>query len=88
MDAPAAHTKTPFRTALKKGRPVRWCACGLSARQPFCDESHRGGGVEPVVYRAPEDITVALCGCKLTAHPPFCDGSHIELAKQEPDKGS
>lgn len=66
----------PFPTAVKAGRPIYWCACGLSQRQPFCDSSHVGTGIEPLAYQAPEDLTVAFCGCKRTLHPPFCDGSH------------
>ena len=24
-----------------------WCACGRSSKQPFCDGSHAGTGIEP-----------------------------------------
>lgn len=75
--------KMPFRTIVKGGRAYRWCACGRSRKQPFCDESHRGTAFQPVMYKAPEDLTVALCGCKQTKNPPFCDGSHVYVEAGE-----
>jgi CDGSH-type Zn-finger protein len=66
----------PCRAEAKSGRTLLWCACGLSKKQPFCDFSHKGTGVEPVSFATTEDLTVALCGCKRTKHPPYCDGSH------------
>jgi CDGSH iron-sulfur domain-containing protein 3 len=30
----------PFAVELRAGRTYAWCACGRSARQPFCDGSH------------------------------------------------
>ena len=71
--------KVPYRVRLAKDRSVRWCSCGLSQRQPYCDESHRGTDQKPVMYKSDADLTVALCGCKLTQRPPFCDGNHIKL---------
>jgi CDGSH-type Zn-finger protein len=67
----------PFRTRATRETPIRWCSCGLSATQPFCDFAHRGTGHRPMVFQLPEDITVALCGCKATRSPPYCDGSHL-----------
>jgi CDGSH iron-sulfur domain-containing protein 3 len=32
--------KGPFAVELRAGRTYAWCACGRSARQPFCDGSH------------------------------------------------
>jgi CDGSH-type Zn-finger protein len=57
----------------------KWCACGLSKNQPYCDGSHAGTGIEPVVVEIKEARRVAWCGCKYTGRPPFCDGSHGEL---------
>lgn len=53
-----------------------WCACGKSERQPFCDGSHRGGPVGPVIVTIAEAGEVAWCGCKRTATAPRCDFSH------------
>ena len=33
-------------------RTYWWCACGRSARQPFCDGSHQGTGLAPVKHKA------------------------------------
>ena len=78
MSAPA-NANVPWKTVLKKDRLVRWCACGLSAKQPYCDDSHAGTNLLPALYRPAEDVTVALCGCKRTGRPPFCDGAHRKL---------
>jgi CDGSH-type Zn-finger protein len=67
----------PYRACVFADATVLWCACGRSARQPFCDGSHRATSHRPVPYRAPQDLTVAFCGCKATKNPPFCDGSHL-----------
>jgi CDGSH-type Zn-finger protein len=56
-----------------------WCACGLSASQPFCDGSHKGGEFQPVKFTMAEAQRVWLCGCKQSAGKPFCDGSHSKL---------
>jgi CDGSH-type Zn-finger protein len=64
---------------VEAGKSYFWCACGLSAKQPFCDGSHKGSGMTPVKFEATETKTAYLCGCKHTANPPFCDGSHNKL---------
>jgi CDGSH-type Zn-finger protein/quercetin dioxygenase-like cupin family protein len=70
----------PYYCELTKGRTYAWCACGLSKSQPFCDGSHKGTGIEPVLYRAREDgEEVLFCGCKHTDDKPFCDGAHNNL---------
>ena len=53
-----------------------WCACGKSERQPYCDGSHRGGPVGPVVIVLDAPARVSWCGCKRTGTPPYCDGTH------------
>ena len=54
---------------------VWWCACGKSERQPYCDGSHRGGPVGPLVVTLDHPQRVAWCGCKRTQTPPYCDAS-------------
>ncbi len=56
-----------------------WCACGQSAKHPFCDGAHRGTGLSPVKFEVEAAKKVALCACKATANKPFCDGSHKGL---------
>jgi CDGSH-type Zn-finger protein len=71
--------KSPYPVEVEAGKSYFWCACGLSANQPFCDGSHRGRGFAPVKYDATESKTVYFCGCKHTATPGLCDGSHSKL---------
>jgi len=76
-DLPAIAGTKPSYHELKTGRRYSWCACGLSKKQPFCDGSHRGTGIEPVVYEAEVDgEEILFCLCKQTADGPHCDGSH------------
>ncbi|MGD9680157.1 MAG: CDGSH iron-sulfur domain-containing protein [Candidatus Obscuribacterales bacterium] len=56
-----------------------WCACGRSAKQPFCDGSHAGTDIVPVRFTVEEETTMALCACKHTKHEPRCDGTHSSL---------
>ncbi len=79
---PLIARRKPYLVRLPKaGRTVWWCACGRSRKQPFCDGSHKGTGIEPVPYVVRSDgEEVLLCGCKHTRHPPLCDGSHNNLA--------
>ncbi|EED35330.1 cupin 2, conserved barrel domain protein [Luminiphilus syltensis NOR5-1B] len=49
----------------------------MSKRQPFCDGSHQGTGIEPLIYEArSEGEEVLFCNCKKTSDGPHCDGSH------------
>lgn len=58
----------------------RWCSCGCSLEQPFCDGSHKVTDCVPLKFKITEAQQVFLCGCKRTKTPPFCDGSHNDLA--------
>jgi CDGSH-type Zn-finger protein len=71
--------KGPYPVELQAGRSYAWCACGRSAKQPFCDGSHQVTTLTPVVFKAERDGTAYLCGCKQTQGQPFCDGSHNQL---------
>jgi len=71
--------KAPYKVTVEPGRSYWWCACGRSARQPFCDGSHKGTGLSPVEYKAEAAGDRWFCGCKATAGRPFCDGSHKQL---------
>ena len=66
----------PMAVEVKAGQTYRWCACGKSSIQPWCDGAHAGTGIEPVVFTADEDKTLHVCCCKKTCHAPKCDGSH------------
>jgi CDGSH-type Zn-finger protein len=79
MPEPTIAQKSPYAVEVEAGKSYFWCACGLSAGQPFCDGSHKGTGFTPVKFEATESKTAYFCGCKHTAHPPLCDGSHKKL---------
>ncbi|MDF1584914.1 CDGSH iron-sulfur domain-containing protein [Geminicoccaceae bacterium 1502E] len=79
MSEPTIARKAPFKVDLEAGRTYWWCACGQSARQPFCDGSHKGSGLAPVKHVPESAGSVWLCGCKHTARQPFCDGTHKGL---------
>ncbi len=70
----------PSYHELVAGRRYLWCRCGRSKSQPFCDGSHAGTGLLPLVFAAKSDGEEALlCMCKRTGTPPFCDGTHNNL---------
>ncbi len=70
----------PYYYELEKGKRYRWCSCGLSNKQPFCDGSHKGTDFLPVIYEAVEEgQEVLFCGCKHSCDKPFCDGAHNDL---------
>lgn len=71
--------KAPYEVTLEAGRNYAWCACGRSANQPWCDGSHAGAGIAPMVWKAETDETAWLCGCKKTGNGPHCDGTHNSL---------
>jgi hypothetical protein len=45
---PVVAQKAPFPVQLEAGKSYFWCACGLSAKQPFCDGKHKGSEMRPV----------------------------------------
>ncbi len=71
--------KAPYQATIEAGKKYAWCACGRSQAQPFCDGSHKGTGIQPIVFQADETKEVWFCGCKATANQPYCDGSHSNL---------
>jgi CDGSH-type Zn-finger protein len=79
MSEPTIAQKSPYPVEVEAGKSYFWCACGKSAKQPFCDGSHKGTDFTPVKYDATADKTVYFCGCKHTKNPPLCDGSHAKL---------
>lgn len=79
MSKPDCPQTSPYPVDLEAGKSYAWCACGKSAKQPFCDGSHSGTPFSPIVWKAEEAKQVFLCGCKRTANQPFCDGAHNRL---------
>ncbi len=84
MAAPVVAQPKPYLVSLEGGRTYFWCACGRSAKQPFCDGSHQGTGIAPRKFVATRTEEALLCGCKHTGGPPFCDGAHTNLPGGSP----
>lgn len=76
MTDPIRAAETPYATEVEVGKSYYWCACGKSAKQPFCDGAHAGTDITPLKYEATETRKVFFCGCKVTGKQPMCDGSH------------
>ena len=72
--------KGPYVKLEKPGR-VAWCACGESAKQPYCDGSHarKNTGKTPIIVEITEEKKVAWCGCKQSGNKPYCDGTHSRI---------
>ncbi len=79
MAKPEIAQKAPYPVEVTAGKKYWWCACGKSAKQPFCDGSHQGTEFTPVTFEAAANKTVYFCGCKASAKSPLCDGSHNAL---------
>lgn len=75
-DTPRIAQKKPYKVEVEAGKAYFWCACGRSAKQPFCDGSHEVTDLRPVRYKAEKDGTVFFCGCKHSGTKPLCDGTH------------
>jgi CDGSH-type Zn-finger protein len=71
--------KSPYGVDVEAGKSYFWCRCGRSAKQPFCDGSHKDTGFTPLKFEAEQTKTVFLCGCKRSGNQPFCDGTHGRL---------
>lgn len=69
----------PIGIELDEGKSYFWCSCGRSAKQPFCDGSHKETTLTPMKFDAGQSGKKFLCACKQTKNPPYCDGSHKAL---------
>ena len=71
--------KGPYQVTLDAGKPYFWCSCGRSAKQPWCDGSHKGTSFVPQRVTVDAGGTYNMCGCKGSDDKPFCDGAHNML---------
>ena len=78
MGEPTVAAKKPALLTLEPGKYF-WCQCGLSAKQPFCDGSHKGTDFKPIAFELTEQKKVALCQCKHSGNHQYCDGTHAKL---------
>ena len=65
----------PYPVEVRVGVTYRWCSCGLSDNQPWCDNSHEGTTFEPIIFQAPINGTFYMCGCKRSENRPYCFGN-------------
>ena len=75
MALPVSPQTGPYAVQVTEGTRYRWCRCGLSASQPWCDDSHAGTGIEPLEFVAPVSAVFYMCGCKRSENPPYCFGN-------------
>ena len=69
--------QAPHVVSLKKDEEIYVCQCGLTAKAPLCDGSHKqSDGVRPLVHIAKKDENIYICGCNKSSDMPWCDGSH------------
>lgn len=78
MSDPVIVNKAPVVMELEPGT-YYWCSCGKSAKQPFCDGSHKGTDFRPHPFTVDENKKIPICQCKQTKNAPFCDGAHKRL---------
>jgi CDGSH-type Zn-finger protein len=72
----------PADIQVEAGKVYKWCSCGLTAIEPFCDNTHRdieGTPFRSIKVRFDKPQVVSFCQCKRTKTPPFCDDSHKAL---------
>ena len=79
MTKPRIAQRGPYEVEVAMGNSYAWCACGLSARQPFCDGAHKGGEFKPVIMDVTAGEAYKFCGCKNSANGALCDGAHKNL---------
>ena len=79
MSEPISAGGAPHMENLEEGKNYAWCACGKSAKQPWCDGAHSGSDLAPKVFKAELSNNAALCMCKQTKNPPYCDGTHASM---------
>jgi CDGSH-type Zn-finger protein len=79
MADPVIADKAPIAVEVEAGKNYFWCACGKSSKQPFCDGSHEGTGLQPVKWTADASGRKFFCACKRTSSQPLCDGTHNNL---------
>jgi CDGSH-type Zn-finger protein len=79
MPDPTIAARQPVAVKLEAGKTYAWCRCGLAKQQPFCDGSHKGTGLTPLLWKAEESKDAWLCQCKHSGNPPFCDGMHKKV---------
>jgi CDGSH-type Zn-finger protein len=79
MPEATATQNAPYPVQVEAGKTYYYCSCGKSAKQPFCDGTHKGSEFKPTPVEATESKQLYFCGCRKSAKSPFCDGTHKKL---------
>ena len=83
MKKPIIRNHGPYSIkGLIEGKKYVYCTCGLSAKDPFCDGSHKGTKFKKIKFRATADKIHLLCGCKQNKGKKnvYCDGTHNQCS--------
>ena len=75
MAADEQSRNRPYPVQVSAGESYKWCSCGLSENQPWCDDSHIGTKYEPISFTAPVNGLFYMCGCKRSENAPYCFGN-------------
>jgi CDGSH-type Zn-finger protein len=79
MDEPVCTQKAPYVADVEEGKTYYYCTCGKSAKQPFCDGTHKGSAFTAHAWTAEKTGKAYFCGCRTSKNSPLCDGAHKEL---------
>jgi CDGSH-type Zn-finger protein len=71
----------PINTFLEQGKVYKWCSCGASWSEPFCDHKchYQMTRNRPIIFNVDKSGYYLLCNCKQSANAPFCNGTHRRL---------
>lgn len=73
-----------LRLLMEPGE-YKYCACGRTKNNPFCDGSHREAtNIRPIPVTIKFKHEVKWCDCRKSKKLPFCDHSHRELPGYKP----
>ncbi|OMJ74347.1 hypothetical protein SteCoe_26736 [Stentor coeruleus] len=76
----------PINIFLEQGKVYKWCSCGASWNEPFCDHKchFQMTRNRPIIFNVDKSGYYKLCNCKQSANAPFCNGTHKLLVQQFP----
>jgi len=74
-NAPLVLQQGPYVVQVEAGVDYRWCSCGMTNTEPWCDDSHVGTDFEPIEFTAPISGEYHMCGCKESENAPYCFGT-------------
>ena len=73
----------PWNIYLEQGKNYRWCSCGASWNEPFCDHKCHLQATRnrPILFACNQSGYYKLCSCKQSANAPFCNSTCTILAR-------